>query len=92
MQRIERQRTVQYFKYLSSYAATTASDLQAQHSAMYDAVMQQVPADGDKVAVAGRLRGELQQVSQLYAQQLLHEEWARRYGALSQQAESAFGS
>ena len=92
MQRIERQRTVQYFKHLSSCAAAAASDLQAQHTEAYDAVTQQVPADGDKAAVAGSLRGELQQVSRLYAQQLLHEEWANRFSAWSQQAEAAFGS
>ena len=92
MQRLERQRTMQYFKYLSSCAVATASDLQAQHTAAYDAVMQQVQADGGSIAVVGKLRGELQQVSQLYAQQLLHEDWARRFSAWSQQAEAAFGS
>jgi hypothetical protein len=39
----------------------------------------------------GSLQGELQQVTQLYAQQLLHEEWAQRFSAWSQQAEAAFG-
>ena len=92
MQRIERRRIVQYFKHLSSRAAATARDLQEQHTEASDAVLQQVPAEGDKAAVAGSLRAELQQVSRLYAQQLLHEEWARRFSAWSQQAEAALGT
>jgi hypothetical protein len=91
MQRIEQQRTVQYFKYLSSRASATATDLQAQLAKLDDAVMQQVAAAADKAAAAGSLKGELQQVSQLYAQQLLHQEWAQRFSAWRQQAEAAFG-
>ena len=93
MQRIEQQRTVQYFKYLSNQASATASDLQAQLTELSDGVMQQVAAVADKAAAAaaGRLKGELQQMSQMSAQQLLHQEWAQRFGAWSQQAEAAVG-
>lgn len=92
MQRIERQRTTRFFKHLSSRASAIASDLQAQHTDLFDAAMQQVQAaQGDKAAATGSLQGELQQLSQLYAQQLLHEEWAQRFNAWSQQAEAAFG-
>ena len=91
MQRIEQQRTVQYFKYLSNQASATASDLQAQLTELSDGVMQQVAAVADKAAAAGSLKGELQQMSQMYAQQLLHQEWAQRFGAWSQQAEAAVG-
>jgi len=92
LQPIEQQRTVRYLKYLSNRASATAADLQAQHIGMYDAVMQQVAAAADKAAAAGSLKGELQQVSQLCAQQLLHEEWAQRFTACAQQAEAAFGA
>ncbi len=37
MQRIERQRTVQFFQHLSSRASAIASDLQEQHTEMFDA-------------------------------------------------------
>lgn len=91
MQRVEQQRTIKFFKYLSSRASALASDLQAQQIDLSDAVMQQIPAQGDKAAAAGMLKDELQQLSQLYAQQLLHEQWAQRFSAWSQQAEAAFG-
>ena len=91
MQRVEQQRTIKFFKYLSSRASALASDLQAQQIDLSDAVMQQIPAQGDKAAAAGMLKDELQQLSQLYAQQLLHEQWAQRFSAWSHQAEAAFG-
>ncbi len=91
MQRIERQRTVQFFKHLSSRASAIASDLQEQHTEMFDEAMQQIQAaQADRAAVVGSLQEELQQSTCLYAQQLLHEEWAQRFRAWSQQAEAAF--
>lgn len=90
MQRVERQRTTQYFKHLGALASAAAVDLQARYSQLHDDVMQQVPPGCDIVAVAGSLKDELRQLAQLSAQQLVHEEWAQKFGAYGKQAEEAF--
>jgi hypothetical protein len=90
MQRVERQRTTQYFKHLSALASAAAVDLQARYSQLHDDVMQQVVPGCDVVAVAGGLKDELRQLAQLSAQQLVHEEWAQKFAAYGKQAEEAF--
>lgn len=92
MQRVERQRTITYFKHLSGLASAAAAECQAAHTELVDAVMQHVVPGCDLVTIAGGLSAQLQQVSRLCAQQLVHEEWAERFQRWSEQALAVFGS
>lgn len=89
MLRVERQRTVTYFQHLGSLATAAAANMQVQHCELADN-LPEVPPDADITVVAASWKEHLQQMTQLSAQQLLHEEWGRRFSSWAQQAQAAF--
>ena len=89
MLRMERQRTVTYFKHLGSLATAAAASMQVEHSELVDN-LPEVSPDADVTVVAASWKEHLQQMTQLAAQQLLHEEWGSRFESWAQQAQAAF--
>lgn len=87
---VERQRTVRYFRHLSSLASAAAADRQAAGSDLHDEILEQVPADCDLAVVVSSLKEKVQQWTHLYAQQLLFEEWAQNFDRWRQDAEAGF--
>lgn len=76
-----------YFQHLSSLAAAAAADMQAQHSELAENLPQVLHDAGGTVA-AGSLKEYGQQMGQLYAQHLLHEEWSQTFGSWAEQAQA----
>lgn len=89
MLRVEQQRTVAYFNHLSSLAATAATDMQVQHMELAEN-LPEVSANVDVTLAAGSWKENVQQMAQLSAQQLLHEEWSATFKSWAQQAHAAF--
>lgn len=87
MLRVEHQRTVAYFQHLSSLATAAAAEMQAQQCELTDNLPQ---PDAAAAVAAASWKEHVQQITQLSAQQLLHEEWGARFGSWAQQAQDAF--
>lgn len=87
MLRVELGRTIAYFQHLSSLATAAAAEMQAQQWELSD----NLPEVSPGVAVmASSCKEQLQQMTHLSAQQLLHEEWGERFGSWAQQAQETF--
>lgn len=91
--RVERERTVQYFKHLSSCATAAAAELGDAHLTQSAAIQEQLegaPEGCSMMAACGALKGELVQLSQTLAQQKLLEGWAATFESWRMQAVEAF--
>lgn len=92
MQRLERGRTLAYFAFMQQQAETQAAAKAAAHAELLQQVQQCWDEDADVEDVARLTQGQLGQMAQLMAEQLIMQHWAERFGQCGRVAAERFGT
>lgn len=92
MQWLERARTSAYFAFMQQQAEAQVAAKAAAHAELAQQVEQCWDADADVKEVARLTQGQLGELAQLMAEQIIMQHWADRFGQCGRVAAERFGA